>query len=68
VSDPLWDDVRQWFDLVDNGSAPDVIVAETTLAHSQRLLDLIRSPWIVVRIPARWRRQEETVADFTAAG
>ncbi|GID93385.1 hypothetical protein Adi01nite_27970 [Amorphoplanes digitatis] len=43
VSDLLWDDVKQWFDPVENGSAPDVIVADTTLAHWQFVLDLIRS-------------------------
>jgi len=43
VSDLLWDDVKQWFDPVENGSAPDVIVADTTLAHWQLVLDLIRS-------------------------
>lgn len=43
VSDLLWDEVKQWFDPVENGSAPDVIVADTTLADWQLLLDLIRS-------------------------
>jgi len=43
VSELLWDDVKQWFDPVENGSAPDVIVADTTLVHWQLVLDLIRS-------------------------
>jgi hypothetical protein len=42
VSDLLWDDVKQWFDPVENGTATDVIVANTTLADWQLLLDLIR--------------------------
>jgi hypothetical protein len=43
VSDLRWDDVKQWFDPIENGIAPDVIVADTTLAHWQLVLDLIRS-------------------------
>lgn len=38
MRDVLWDDVRQWFDPVGNGSAPDVIVAGTTVADWDRLL------------------------------
>ncbi|MEV6850285.1 hypothetical protein [Actinoplanes sp. NPDC051411] len=30
MSDLLWDDVMPWFDPVENRSAPDVIVADTT--------------------------------------
>jgi hypothetical protein len=43
VTDLRWDDVKQWFDPVGNGSAPDLIVADTTLTHWQLLTDLIRS-------------------------
>ena len=43
VGDLLWNDVKQWFDPIENGSAPDVVVADTTLAHWQLVLDLIRS-------------------------
>ncbi|WP_030437714.1 hypothetical protein [Actinoplanes subtropicus] len=43
MSGLLWDDVKQWFDPVENGNAPDVIVADTTLVHWHLLLDLIRS-------------------------
>ena len=27
MSDLLWDDVKHWFDSVENGSTPDVILA-----------------------------------------
>lgn len=43
VTDLLWDEVMPWFDPVANGSAPDVIVADTALADWQIVLDLIRS-------------------------
>lgn len=39
----LWDDVKDWFDPWENGSAPDVIVADTDLADWNRLFELIRS-------------------------
>jgi hypothetical protein len=43
VHDIAWDDVKEWFDLAENGSAPDVIVHDTTLADWERLLELMRS-------------------------
>jgi hypothetical protein len=43
VGDVVWEDVKQWFDPVENGSAPDVIVADTTLADWERLLGLVHS-------------------------
>ncbi|WP_327007600.1 hypothetical protein OHA72_10210 [Dactylosporangium sp. NBC_01737] len=43
MCDVLWDEVQQWFDPVENGSAPDVIVADTTVADWGRLLGLVQS-------------------------
>ena len=58
VSDLLWDDVKQWFDPVENGSPPDVIVADTTLAHWQFVLDLVRSRgWL-----CRYERGDQEIA------
>jgi hypothetical protein len=39
----VWDDVKEWFDPSKNGSAPDVIVANTDLVDWDRLFELIRS-------------------------
>jgi hypothetical protein len=38
-----WDDVREWFDPSQNGSAPDVVVPDTTVADWEALFELIRS-------------------------
>jgi hypothetical protein len=38
-----WDDVSEWFDPSQNGSAPDVVVPDTTVADWEALLGLIRS-------------------------
>ncbi|WP_328468893.1 hypothetical protein OHA21_00330 [Actinoplanes sp. NBC_00393] len=35
--------MKQWFDPTENGSAPDVVVADTALADWQLLLGLVRS-------------------------
>ena len=43
VGELRWDDVKQWFDPSENGGAPDVVVADTTLADWQLVLDLVRS-------------------------
>lgn len=64
VSDLLWNDVKQWFDPVENGNAPDVVVADTTWAHWQVLLDLVRSNgWL-----CRYERgdRETAVPEFAA--
>ncbi|MFC6020101.1 hypothetical protein ACFP2T_28390 [Plantactinospora solaniradicis] len=69
MSDLLWDDVKQWFDPVGNGSAPDVIVADTTLAHWQLVFDLIRSRGWLCRCERGDRETAvpESAADLFAA-
>ncbi|MET3421875.1 hypothetical protein BJ973_001087 [Actinoplanes tereljensis] len=64
MTDLPWDDVKQWFNPAENGSAPDVIVAGTTLTHWQLVLDLIRSRgW-----PCRYERGDrETAVPDSAA-
>jgi len=56
VSDLLWDDVKQWFNPVENGSAPNLIAEGTTLAHRQLVLDLIR-PAPCATNATCWRRR-----------
>jgi len=51
VSDLRWDDVKEWFDPAQNGSVPDVVVADTTLDDWQALITLIRT--------AGWRAEYE---------
>jgi hypothetical protein len=43
VGDLRWDDVKDWFDPIENGSAPDLLVADTTVADWEALLTLARS-------------------------
>lgn len=38
-----WGDVKEWFDPSENGSAPDVVVPDMTLADWESLFGLIRS-------------------------
>jgi hypothetical protein len=47
MHDLRWDHVKEWFDPAENGTAPDLVVAGTSLADWQALLALIRSE--------RWR-------------
>jgi hypothetical protein len=43
MQDLRWDHVKEWFDPAKNGTAPDLVVAGTTLADWEALLTLIRS-------------------------
>lgn len=43
MADMVWDEVKEWFDPSENGSAPDVVVADTDLGDWDRLFELIRS-------------------------
>lgn len=43
MRDIRWDEVREWFDPYENGSAPDVIVPDMSLADWETLFRLIRS-------------------------
>ena len=38
-----WEDVAEWFDPAENGTLPDVIVPDTTIADWEALFALIRS-------------------------
>jgi hypothetical protein len=38
-----WDDVKEWFDPSQNGSAPDVVVPDTTVEDWEKLFRLIQS-------------------------
>jgi len=38
-----WDDVKEWFDPAHNGTLPDVVVPDTTVADWEPLFALIRS-------------------------
>ena len=51
MTDLRWEDVQQWFDPAGNGSAPDLVVTDTTLAGWQALISLIRT--------AGWRAEFE---------
>ena len=51
MSDLRWEDVEEWFDPAENGSVPDLVVADTTLDDWQALLTLIRT--------AGWRAEYE---------
>jgi hypothetical protein len=51
VSDLRWDDVKEWFDPTQNGTVPDLVVADTTLDDWQALITLIRT--------AGWRAEYE---------
>jgi hypothetical protein len=43
MRDLRWDDVKEWFDPHENGSVPDLVVADTSLPDWQALLTLVRS-------------------------
>jgi hypothetical protein len=43
VREVEWDEVKDWFDPAENGSAPDIVVEDTTLDYWQALIMLIRT-------------------------
>jgi hypothetical protein len=43
VPDLRWDDVKDWFDPVVNGTLPDVYVRDTARVDWQAVVDLVRS-------------------------
>lgn len=42
MPDVLWEDIKEWFDPQENGSAPDVCVADTSVADWEALVHLVR--------------------------
>jgi hypothetical protein len=65
-----WDDVEEWFDPSENGSAPDVVVPDTSVVDWDALVGLIRSEGWPCKYEAgdRWCSLPPTAAElFDAA-
>ena len=57
MPDVLWEDIKEWFDPQENGSAPDVCVADSSVADWEAFLDLVRVEG--------WRVMYSAGADYT---
>lgn len=62
MSGRRWDDVKDWFDPVENGSIPGLVIADTALGDLQALLTLIRTAGWRAELEQRDRRGEVPAA------